>query len=75
MWKSQRFDAQKCPGTEDTLINVHNGSKDQSKSILLIIIRPIIMYFPFSACTGCQRSIGKVELCMQNASTTILSFV
>lgn len=75
MWRSQRFDAQKCPGTGDTLINVHNGSKDQSKSILLFIIRLIIMYFPFSVSTWCQLSRGKVELCMQNASTTILSFV
>lgn len=38
MEKPVRFDAQKCPGTKDTLINVHIGSNDQSKSIILIIL-------------------------------------
>lgn len=69
MWKSQsEIWCTEMSRDRDTLINVHNGSKDQSKSIL--IIRLLIMYFPFPVCSGCQPShsfivwIGKVSRIM-----------
>lgn len=60
MWKSQ---------SDLMHRNVHNGSKDQSKSIILIMLLiVIIMHFPFSVCTECQLSQSHTVSCVNTKS-------